>query len=690
MSGSVVDRAPPDANPSRRMAERRGLQLDSIWIYVQAAIIGVVGGGVGVAFRAGLAWIEHTMMGPHGPVLERLAWWQSLLLPTLGGLGAGLCLLAIRNVRGPFGIGDVVEMAATRRGTIRPLHSLVQIVSSGFSIATGGSIGREAANTQIGTTMAAILGRFVPNSPRSRVVLLGCGIAAGMASAYKAPIAAAIFVMEVVLGNFAMDVLAPIVVASVISTLITLAAFGRDPLYGYGALELTEPSLVLSAAVLGVLCGFGGIFFRKSLDAGKRVFDLVKAPLAIRIALGGLVVGAIGIWYPETWGNGQSTIDALARPETIPTLLVLATLFLMKIVATAATVGSGAIGGIFTPNLVVGAALGTAFARIVDSIVDGDHHTHFALVGMAGLCAATVHAPITAILLIFEMTGDYDLILPLMLCSILASITARLVDPDSIYTARLRARGHGVDHGLEELAVHTNFVRDVMRKDPATVSEHATLDDVLDIFNASRCDTVYVVDARRRLLGQVQLHDVKQFINDPTPGAVVIAADLATPSAVATADESLAAILESFHDPDLDELPVVRSRQDPLLDGRVTRRDVVATFSEEVLGQRSMRAKLRVAGRKESRWLELPHGAVLERIKVPVDLAGRSLGSLDLTGEHGLQVLVLLERDELGRERRAYPGADSVLADGMDLVVYGAREAVDAFLALHGGAAAAP
>lgn len=684
MSRSVVDRAAATPNPLRPMAERRGLQLDSIWIYVQAAAIGVVGGGLGVAFRAGLAWIERLLMGEHGPLQERLAWWQSLLIPTLGGLGAGLCLLLIRNVRGPFGIGDIVEMAATRKGSIRPLHSLVQIVSSGFSIATGGSIGREAANTQIGTTMASLLGRLVPNSPRSRVVLLGCGVAAGMASAYKAPIAGAIFVMEVVLGNFAMDVLAPIVVASVISTLITLAAFGRDPLYGYGLLELTEPSLVLSAAVLGVLCGFGGIFFRKSLDLGRKVFDLVKAPLLVKLMLGGLIVGAIGIGYPETWGNGQSTIDALARPERIPTLLALSTLFLLKIVATAATYGSGAVGGIFTPNLVVGAALGTAFARIVDSLVEGDHHTHFALVGMAGLCAATVHAPITAILLIFEMTGDYDLILPLMLCSILASITARLIDPDSIYTARLRARGHGVDHGLEELAIHTNFVRDVMRRDAAKVSERATLEDVLDVFNASRHDTVYVVDARQRLLGQVQLHDVKQFINDPTPGTVLIAADLAAPSSVATADESLAAILTRFHDPDLDELPVVSSREDPVLDGRVTRRDVVATFSEEVLGQRSMRAKLRVAGRKESRWLELPAGAVLERIKVPVGLAGRSLGSLDLTGEHGLQVLVLLERDELGHERRAYPSADSVLADGMELVVYGAREDVHAFLALHG------
>ncbi len=274
-----------------------------------------------------------------------------------------------------------------------------------------------------------------------------------------------------------------------------------------------------------------------------------------------------------------------------------------------------------------------------------------------------------------------------MLCSILASITARMIDPDSIYTARLRARGHGVDHGLEELAMHTNFVRDVMRKDAARVREHDGFDDVLAIFNATRHDTIYVTDASNRLMGQVQLHDVKQFINDPTPDGVLIAGDLTTPSSTATADESLAAILERFHDPDLDELPVVRSKSDPVLEGRVTRRDVVAAFSEEVLGQKSLRAKLRVAGRKESRWLELPVGAVLERIRVPTDLIDRSLGSLELPQEHGLLVLVLVERDAIGRERRSYPRADSVLRDGMELVVFGERDALEKFLGAHGGRA---
>jgi CIC family chloride channel protein len=666
------------------MTERRGLSLDSAWIYLQAAAIGLFGGWLGVAFRLGIDWLQVRLMGKGAPVDVRLAPYESVLFPILGALLAAACLRAIGNRRGPFGISDTVELAATRRGNVSVKDSLFQIVSSGFTIASGGSIGREGANSQFGVTIAAVLGRLVPNSPRSRTVLLGCGIAAGMASAYKAPIAAALFVMEVVLGNFAMDVLAPIVVASVVSTLVTRAAFSDDPLYDLGIggqLELTDWRLVLSAAVLGAMCGVGGIVFRRCLELGRRLFDRLRGPLVLRMVLGAAFVGVIGIWFPEVWGNGQETIEVLAAPEHQPTLFVLVTLTVLKIASTAITAGSGALGGVFTPNLVVGAALGAAFAKVTDTLVPGDHHTHFALVGMAGLCAATAHAPITAILLVFEMTRDYGLILPLMLCSILASITARLIDQDSIYTARLRARGHGVDHGLEELAMHTNYVRDVMRRDAASVRETTTLDEVLDVFGSKRHDTLYVVDAKGSLLGQVLLHDVKAFINDPTPGTVVIAADLTTNTEVTTRDESLAAILDRFHDPDLDELPVVRSRTDPILEGRITRRDVVATFSEEVLGQRNMRAKLRVDGKKESRWLELPPGARIERLRVPPELIDRSLGSLDLPVQRSATVLVVIETDALGRERRSFPSAEMILRDGMELVVLAPQEVLRAWSA---------
>jgi CBS domain-containing protein len=287
-------------------------------------------------------------------------------------------------------------------------------------------------------------------------------------------------------------------------------------------------------------------------------------------------------------------------------------------------------------------------------------------------------------MLIFEMTGNYGLILPLMLCSILASITARMLDEDSIYTARLRARGHRVGQGLEELAIHQNYVRDIMRRDAARVLDTAPFDDILELFQRDRADTVHVVNTDGRLLGMIHLHDVKQFINDPTLGSVVIAADLTRPAPSVAPDESLAAIIERFDDPDLAELPVVRSATDQHLEGRVTRRDLVTCLSEEVLGERKLRAKLKIAGQRDTKWIEMPPGAALTRLPVPDDLVDRSLDSLDLVQSHGVHVLVVVRRDELGREERVLPRPELVLEDGFELVVFGAVEDVATFRRLHG------
>ncbi len=654
--------------------------MHSPWMYVQAATIGLFGGLLGAAFRKGTDWLMAAVMGAGAPVDVRLEWWQSLLIPTVGAVLAGLVLKSIRSEQGPFGIGEIIELCRTRTGKIQPGRSIVQIVSSGLSIASGGSIGREGANSQFGATIASLLGHWVPNSPRSRTVLLGCGIAAGMASAYKAPIAAAIFVMEVVLGNFAMDVLAPLVVASVVSTLTMLAFFDRSPLYSMGKdLELTAWPLVLSAGLLGLSCSLGSMFFRKSMALGKRAFARIPAPLVVRMALGGLLVGTIGIWFPEVWGNGQNTIEAIAGATADPALMTMVALCFWKVVATAATQGSGALGGVFTPNLVVGAAFGAAFSLIVDYVAGGDHRTEFALIGMAGMCAATTHAPITAMLLIFEMTGDYGLILPLMLCSILGSISARLIDPDSVYTARLRARGHKVDAGFEELALQTNYVRDVMRLGVASVRDTVPLDQVLDTFKATRLDALYVVDDKGELLGQVQLHDVKQFLNEGELGPVLIASDCTRSTPVARPDETVADVVRRFEKIELDELPVVRGEGAGVLAGRITRRDVVAVLSEEVLGSQALRTRVRTGQSGEGRRIELPDGATLSRVPLPDALADRSLASLELPANFGLHVLVVIERDGLGHEKRSIPDATTVLPEGADLIVLGTEPQIERF-----------
>lgn len=662
-------------------------------IFALAAVVGLGGGLLGVAFQQTLAWCIRLATGQDTSSFVEAATTMGtlhkILMPAAGGLLAGLFLLVIDNRRGPFGIADTMRLVVSRRGTIRLRDSLVQILSSICSISGGASIGKEGANSQLGATLAAALSELCRMSSRDRAVLLGCGISAGMAISYNAPIAGALFVMEVVLGNFAMDVFAPMVVSSVMAVLVT-RPFQLTPggdgkgLYAIPDVAALAWWLVLAAALLGFVCGAGAIFFRRSLELGGALFRKLRLPPIGTLTLGGLGVGALGVLYPQVWGNGYDVVHWILEMEADDvrnSMTLMFGIMALKVIATSLSIGSGALGGVFTPTLVVGATLGAGFGGLLGLLPfsGSDLHRIFALVGMAGLTAAIAHAPITAVILVFELTHDYDLILPTMLCSIIASVIARIIDPHSIYTARLSDEEHMLAGGLEALALQTTYVRDVMRTDPVTIRDTATFDEVMEVLAGTRRDTIYAVDERGRLVGHILLQDVKNFLNDPSLTSAVIAADLTRSPATVTPDQSLATITPHFDDPDLDELAVVTDRDAMQLAGRVTRRDVIAVLSEEVLGHRALRAKLKVEDSEEATYIQLPAGTDIARVDVPDDFAGRVLDSLDTPAEFGFMVLLVVEPQEDGSELRRMAEPGTVLKAGSSVIVFGKREAIERF-----------
>lgn len=629
----------PQPLPPSPMGGVKGNPSRVVGIFLVAALIGVAGGLLGAGFQHLLTWLQQTAIGrdpsasagtydlAHA-VRRNLSPLATVLVPTLGGLAAGLVLwLLLRDKKAPFGIADIIGLVALRRGTIRIRDSLVQIVSSACTIGSGGSIGKEGANSQLAATFAAAASRVIKANSRTRAMLLGCGVAAGMATSYNAPIAGAIFVMEAVLGNFAMDVFAPIVVSSVLATLVRQRLIDDATVYGEGlprSLDALSPHLVLAALLLGVFCGIGGIAFRWSLKVGRRAFAATRLPLPLSMALGGLVVGAIGLVVPEAWGNGFAVISTIVDAKHAAPLTLVLSLFVWKVAATVATVGSGGLGGIFTPNLVVGAAFGAFFAHFLEwlspnATAEAARHEQitFAFVGMAGLCAAVTHAPVTSVVLVFELTGHYELTMPIMLCSITASVVARMIREDSYYSEALRSKGHEVPTGLEELALKTTFVRDVMRTDLAAVRDTASFDEVMDHLSRGRTDSVYVLDEQGALVGCIQLHDVKNFINDPTLSSVVIAGDLTRPAVACSPDDSLATILPKFDEPHVQEIAVALANPKKLL-GRVRQQDVIAGFRAEVLGQQR-RARWRSDDRRRADHVDLPAGWEIAEIVVPAE-----------------------------------------------------------------------
>lgn len=682
------------------MATVKGIPRQVLTVFLLAAAIGAIGGMLGAGFQHAVLWIQRVVIGPGDNMAlaatEHLAAWQRVLVPAAGGVLAGLLLLLVRRRKAPFGIADIVGLVALRRGTIRWRESLVQIASSACTIGSGGSIGREGANSQIAATVAARLARLFRTTSRMRSVLLGCGVAAGMACSYNAPIASAIFVMEAVLGNFAMDVFAPVVVASVLATMLRHILIAPEPIYGGGLPEALNPlswQLVLAALLLGAFCGVGGVAFRRSLRLGKQVFARVRAPKPVVLGLGGLVVGLIGVWLPEVWGNGFEVIQKLCDQSAPPTAVLVFSLLLWKVVATAVTAGSGGLGGVFTPNLVVGAALGCFFAYAVEAIAPASmapgnvrhEQITFTLVGMAGLCAATTHAPITAVVLVFELTLHYELVLPLMLCSITASVVARMLDEDSYYSEALRAKGEEIPGGLEELALKSTYVRDVMRRDAARVPDTATFHEVMELLGGHHSDTLYVVDGAGALTGRIQLQDVKNFINDPTLSSVVIAADLARPAIWADQDDSLAAVLNRFDDPSVTELAVASRGEPRRLLGRITRQDVIAGISTEVLGAR-MRTRFRSAAGKASAYVDLPPGWEIERCPVPEEWAGLAVDTLPAGQLNELQPLFFVRPGTGGTEERLPASEGLVVEAGWDVVVLGSATALTRLRGAEAGA----
>ncbi|MEC7725361.1 MAG: chloride channel protein, partial [Planctomycetota bacterium] len=434
---------------------------------------------------------------------------------------------------------------------------------------------------------------------------------------------------------------------------------------------------VLAALVLGLFCGVGGVLFRSALKGGRRAFASLRLPLPLVMATGGLIVGAVGTFMPESWGNGFEIIDDVVANavSTAPSLALIVTLFLWKQIATVATVGSGGLGGIFTPNLVIGAAFGVLFASAVGTVFDvaPGEVAAFAFVGMAGLTASTMHAPVTAVVLVFELTGHYELTLPVMLCSIVASVTASVLDEDNYYTAAMKAKGEDVPGGLEDLAIRTTYVRDVVRDDCLTVPHSADFTDVMKLLQTHRGDTVYVIGDNQALIGRIELQDVKSFLNDPTLTTVVIAADMTRPVVTATADMSIAEVMPRFDDPELREIAAVTGHQPPRLLGRIRHQDVLTMLGNEVLGQQRRSLRLAVRGRREE--LDLPAGYAMRSLTAPAAWDGLAVDALPPASRADV-VVVLLIRAGSGREEVLAATANRTVSAGDELVVLGTRAAV--------------
>ena len=499
-----------------RIRERLRISEETFHLLL-AGLVGVMGGLVNLTFYS-LSPLGHDAdswrfrrIGRNGSAAWPLATSSSSWHRRHGG-GTG----ALRGLRlvGPQGSSHIVEVVVAGDGRLRFRSAIVKAISSIISISTGASIGREGSITQLTATLASKGGQLAGWQPYRLRLLVACGAASGIAATYNAPVAGAVFAAQIVLGNFAMNLFAPLVFASVISTMVSRSFFGLEPLYKVPAFDFTSIYQLPWFLLLGILAGGLGALFLKMLRYAEDRFEGLRWPIYDRLALGGLAVGVLAIAFPEVWGNGFSVTNGILHGQF--DVVRLLGVFLAKLLATMISVGSGAIGGVFTPTLFLGAGLGSLLGTSLHhlGVAENLPVAAFALVGMGSVLAATVHSPLLSLIMILEISLNYSLMPALMLGCVTATLVARRLHSESIYIEPLRRKGVDLERENQQIGAATSkIVGEVMREPVPPLRETASFRAIAERFLTSSNNFLPVVDADSRLLGVVALQDMKEYLN---------------------------------------------------------------------------------------------------------------------------------------------------------------------------------
>ncbi len=553
-----------------------------------------------------LKWLIHeieTLLTSRFDVTE--ANWLFLVYPVIGIF---LCALFIKYVvRDDIGHGvtKILYAISRKQGHIRRHNCWSSVIASGLTIGFGGSVGAESPIVLTGSAIGSDLGRIFKLDHKTLMLLVGCGASGAIAGIFKAPIAGLVFTLEVLMIDLTMASLLPLLVSCLTATCVTYVLTGTDALFAF---ELKEPFVVErvpSAIVLGICCGLLSLYFTRSMNKFEQVFGKLNNMYA-RLALGGGVLALLIFLFPPLYGEGYSTISLLLSPDTSNAesvldnsffyghneylLLYLSLIVLLKVFATTATNGGGGCGGTFAPSLFLGCIAGFVFACLWNNYsLFGIYvpTTNYALLGMAGVMSGVFHAPLTGVFLIAELTGGYDLFIPLMIVSASAYLTIHAFEPHSIYSMRLARSGQLLTHNKDRSILTLLSLDAIIEKDRPTLSPDMQLGQIVQVVSKSKSTHFAVTDLQGTLLGVVNINSLRKIIFRSELYRLYKAEQLMQqPDTLLYAEDPMTVVMQKFEQSDSGTLPVVNDSHHFI--GFVSRtrlygayRKVVADFSEE-------------------------------------------------------------------------------------------------------------
>jgi CIC family chloride channel protein len=680
---------------ARDFADR--IRFSETTVLITTAILIGAGTGLGAIFFIWLIESVQWFFFEGSQTLFRESGrWLLIFIPALGGLIAGPIIAFFASEAKGHGVPEVMQAIALRGGRIRPRVVVAKIAASAICIGSGGSAGREGPIVQVGAALGSTLGQWLKLSSNRIRNLVACGAAAGIAATFNAPIAGVIFAMEVILGELHLGDLGNVIISAVTASTLARVFLGDHPAFTIPRYAMQTPWEVFLYALLGVLAAFAAVGFIRMLYWFEDLFDHWKFPDALKPAVGGLLLGLLGFTYPLALGwIGLSPAEAasgLPVVENIPHVfssgfgvieaallgnapfLLLFALILLKPLATAFTLGSGNSGGVFAPSLFTGAALGGAFGLMVEQVFPGATAGPgaFATVGMAAVFAGAARAPFSAILIVFEMTNDYRLMVPLMAAVIFSMLVAEHLHKESIYTLKLTRRGIRLRRGRDVDVMENLTVAEVMRPAPEPIPGNTPLRMVPLLLDGVRMHGLPVANEDGTLCGVITVQDVEEAADaDENNLALPVTKFCSQRLVVAYPDETLHRAIERMSHRDIGRLPVVDRNSPTRLLGWINRADIIRAYERALtrrvtVQQQVTQARLGITAGVEVIECEVEAGSAL---------AGRMLSEIEWAED---SLVAGIRRGG----RLIIPNGKTLMEAGDQLSVVARREDEDAIRAL--------
>jgi len=569
---------------------------ENSFLYILAALIGI-GGGFGAVLFRWLIGMTHFLFLEKGQILlgtDKNFPWLLPLIPALGGLCVGLMTYFLAREAKGHGVPEVMAAVVEKGGVIRSRVVIIKALASAICIGSGGAVGREGPIVQIGSAFGSSIGQFF-RIPRHKLrILVGCGAAAGISATFNAPIAGLMFALEVILGEFAIHIFTPIIISSVLAAVTTQMILGDEIAFSVPAYQLVHPIELVNYIILGAILGVIAVVFTRMLYKAEDLFDEIPIPEYLKPVIGGLIIGAMGIFAPRSinsdpafFGVGYEAITN-ALVNNLP-LLMLSLYFVAKLVATLLTLGSGGSGGIFAPSLFMGAMIGGVLGHGAHTLFPNLTASPgaYALVGMAAMVGGTTHAPLAAMLIIFEMTRDYAIILPLMLATGISTVVASLIDRESIYTLKLSRRGLRIRRDTDISILERIQVREALAEKYDAVSVNTPMRDIVELFKDSPFHDIPVLNDEGEFVGMIHFRDIRPVMLNPNIYSLIIANDLLGHDDITvTPSDTLADALMKFSIGDVSELPVVDEMNPHKIVGILSRISLMHRYQQELLAHR--------------------------------------------------------------------------------------------------------